>query len=86
MQALIEDLLAHSHADVVERTLENVDLNSILEEVKTDLKILLKKRGHHESSQLCRADINPSQFRQVLHNLIGNALKFSDRLEKRLSP
>jgi signal transduction histidine kinase len=79
MQTLIEDLLAYSHTNKAERKPEMVDLNQILEEVKTDLKDSIEEKGATiESTHLCGADINPSQFRQLLHNLIGNALKFSD--------
>ncbi|HZH96445.1 MAG TPA: PAS domain-containing protein, partial [Flavisolibacter sp.] len=73
MQTLIEDLLAYSHTNKAERKPEVVDLNQILEEVKTDLKESIEENGATiESNHLCGADINPSQFRQLLHNLIGN--------------
>ena len=79
MQTLIEDLLAYSHTNKGERRTEMVDLNQILEEVKIELKESIEEKGATiESNRLCEADINPSQFRQLLHNLIGNALKFSD--------
>lgn len=78
MQILIEDLLKYSQIQVREHKLENIDLTNIVEEVKTDLKETIEeKKATIDSSQLCNANIVPSQFRQMMHNLIGNALKFS---------
>ena len=48
MQSLIEDLLAYSRTNTVERKFENTDLNKIVEEVKADLKEeLQQKEGNH---------------------------------------
>ena len=78
MQALIEDLLAYSSIKATEIKLENTDLNKIIEEVKDDLKEeLMEKHATIETNKLCNANIIPFQFRQLLHNLIGNSLKFS---------
>jgi signal transduction histidine kinase len=78
MQTLIEDLLTYSHTNVAERRFEITNLNKIIEEVKTDLKDSIKeKEATIEATELCEAYINPSQFHQVLYNLISNALKFA---------
>ena len=78
MQTLIEDLLAYSHINVNERKFENTDLNKIVEGVKTELtEAIQEKNAAIEATQLGEANINPFQFRQLMHNLIGNALKFS---------
>ncbi len=37
-----------------------------------------EKHATIEANQLCDADIIPFQFRQLMHNLIGNSLKFSN--------
>jgi PAS domain S-box-containing protein len=78
MQTLIEDLLAYSRTKASERQLEKTDLNKIIEEVKDDLKEELnEKHATIETAELCDAEVIPFQFRQMMHNLIGNSLKFS---------
>ncbi len=78
MQTLIQDLLAYSRTGTKERKFETTDLNEIIAEVKEDLKEELgEKHATIEANQLCDADIIPFQFRQLMHNLIGNSLKFS---------
>jgi hypothetical protein len=79
MQTLIQDLLAYSRTSTTEINLETTDLNKIIAEVKEDLEEELKeKHATIEANQLCSADIVPFQFRQLMHNLIGNSLKFSN--------
>jgi two-component system CheB/CheR fusion protein len=78
MQRLIEDLLSFSRLSIAERKYENTDLSKIVEEVKTDLKeIIDEKHATVEATDLCEVNIIPFQFRQLMHNLISNALKFS---------
>lgn len=78
MQTLINDLLAYSRSNAANQIFERNDLNAIIEEVKDDLKEEIKeKRAVINVSELCVADVIPFQFRQMMHNLIGNALKFS---------
>ena len=79
MQRLIEDLLTYSRTNSEERKFENTDLNKIIEEVKEDLhEELNQKHAKIEANELCYASIIPFQFRQLMHNLIGNSLKFSN--------
>ena len=81
MQQLIEDLLAYSRVNTAERKLEDTDVLLLLEEVKMDLKEALdEQKAVIHTSDLGRAMIVPFQFRQLFHNLITNALKFSDPL------
>jgi PAS domain S-box-containing protein len=80
MQTLIQDLLAYSRTNTTERKFETTDLNEIITLVKEDLREELKeKHATIEADHLCAADIIPFQFRQVMHNLIGNSLKFSNQ-------
>lgn len=82
MQTLIEDLLAYSRTNSSERKFVYTDLNKILNEVKEDLKEeLISKKAVLETDVICTLSIIPFQFRQMMHNLISNSLKFSD--EKR---
>lgn len=79
MQTLIQDLLAYSRTNIEERKFEKTHLGKIIDEVKEDLSEELKEKfATIEATELCDANIIPFQFRQLLHNLIGNALKFSN--------
>lgn len=78
MQTLIQDLLAYSRSSTTEPTFKTTDLNEIIAQVKEDLKEeLAEKAATIETNQLCEVRIIPFQFQQLMHNLIGNALKFS---------
>jgi PAS domain S-box-containing protein len=78
MQTLIDDLLAYTRANLTDDTFKKTDLKRIIDEVKEDLKEdLVEKRATIDSTELCDASVIPFQFRQLMHNLIGNSLKFS---------
>jgi len=79
MQALIEDLLTYSNTSTAERKFESTDLNQIVDEVKDDFKEEISdKHATLEAAGLPTLDIIPFQFRQIMQNLIGNALKYFD--------
>ncbi len=78
MQKLIRDLLEFSRLSNTERIFEKTDLNQIVEEEKEELKETIDaKNGTIEVHTLCELNIIPFQFRQLMHNLMSNALKFS---------
>ncbi len=78
MQTLIEDLLSFSRLNTSERKFKITDLNDIVATVKADFKeIIDEKHATIEAKELCEANIIAFQFRQLMQNLIGNALKFS---------
>ncbi len=78
MQQLIDDLLAFSRISTTELVFEKVDLKKIINEVKADLKdTIQEKNATIEDTELCSANIIAFQFRQLMYNLISNALKFS---------
>lgn len=78
MQTLIEDLLAYSRTNTSDRKYSLTDLNKILEEVKDELREESQlKQAVIESDALCEIQVIPFQFRQLLFNILGNALKFS---------
>ena len=77
MQSLIIDLLNYSRLNTVEVEYTSTDLNSLLEEVQNDLNELIEEtQTVIETDNLPIADIIPTQFNQVLSNLITNAIKF----------
>ncbi len=78
MQALINDLLTYSRTNVTEKTFENISLNTLISNVLENLKDeITAKKAIIEVSGNCKAYIIPSQFDQLICNLISNSLKFS---------
>ena len=79
MQQLIDDLLAFSRVATTELKFERTDLNQIIEEVKAELKdTILEKNATIEIGELGTPNLIAFQFRQLMYNLISNALKFSN--------
>ena len=78
MQTLIADLLVYSRTTTAERKFEITDLNIIVNQVKSELKETInEKNATIVLDEMCEVNIIPFQFRQLMHNLIGNSLKFS---------
>jgi len=77
MQTLINDLLLFSRVTTKAQPFVEVDLSQITHEVISDLEIRLEQlNGRVEIGDLPVIDADPLQMRQLLQNLIGNALKF----------
>ena len=77
MQKLIEALLNYSRTNTTEIVLEPTDLNSVLIDVKTDLKDDIENKNVViESDNLPTLNIFPLQFNQLFANIIGNAIKY----------
>ena len=80
MQTLIQDLLEFSRLSTSERKFAKTDLSKIVDEVKEEFKeVMEEKNAAIIAGEMCEANIIPFQFRQLMHNLIGNALKFSKK-------
>ena len=77
MQLLIDDLLAFSRITTKARSFEPLDLGPVAHEVLSDLETRIQQTGGKvELDGLPTIDADPMQMRQLLQNLIGNALKF----------
>jgi two-component system, chemotaxis family, CheB/CheR fusion protein len=78
MQRLIQDLLAFSRLNDAERTFKTVDLGLILDEVTGELsETITEKQAVIDADDLGLVRVIVFQFRQLLQNLISNALKFA---------
>lgn len=77
MQALIEDLLQLSQITAKGQPFQKVDLKEIACGVIEDLEArIIETQGNVKQGFLPTVDADPSQMRQLLQNLIGNALKY----------
>jgi signal transduction histidine kinase len=78
MQTLINDLLAYSRITTNAQPFVPVDLRQITREVLGDLEVRIEQtQGRVVVGELPTVDADPLQMRQLLQNLIGNALKFN---------
>jgi PAS domain S-box-containing protein len=77
MQSLINDLLAFSRVTTRAQPFTLVDLAQTAREVIEDLEARIEMtQGRVEQGALPAIEAEPLQMRQLLQNLIGNALKF----------
>jgi len=76
-QVLINDLLSFSRVTTQAKPFVKIDLSEILDGVLSDLEIRIEQTGATvERDRLPVIDADAMQMRQILQNLIGNALKF----------
>ncbi|WP_276496299.1 PAS domain-containing sensor histidine kinase [Pontibacter litorisediminis] len=77
MQNLINDLLDFSRVTSKAKPYVQVDLEKVLQEVLSDLEIVIEKTGAQIThTPLPTIDADPTQMRQLFQNLISNAIKF----------
>jgi light-regulated signal transduction histidine kinase (bacteriophytochrome) len=74
---MINDLLAFSRVTVQAKSLTAIDLNQIVNNVVSDLQLLIEQSGGRvEIGELPTVDSDSTQMYQLMSNLIKNALKF----------
>ncbi len=77
MRALIKDLLAYSRFTTTEKIFEQTSLQSIVNDIKLDLKIEIAENNVSiEVLQDCKLKVIPFQFHQLIYNLVSNSIKF----------
>lgn len=77
MQDLIDGLLTYSRVTTHTTPYELINLAEAIKEVMADLEIRLEQsKGQVEVAELATVEADPLQIRQLLQNLIGNALKY----------
>jgi PAS domain S-box-containing protein len=82
MQTLINDLLTLSRITTKAQPFVPVDLAQVVQEVLSDLEVRVQESNAQvEVGSLPTIDADPLQMRQLLQNLIGNALKFHKTIE-----
>lgn len=77
MLTLIRDILAMSQLSTTDIQFKPVDLNVVLENIKTDFELRISERNCEiKSDVLPTVEAIGVQMNQLFHNLVSNALKF----------
>ena len=77
MRLLINDLLNYSRITTKAKPFAELDLNAVVAGVLSDLQIRIEEAGATVNfNDLHTIEADDTQMRQLLQNLIGNALKF----------
>jgi signal transduction histidine kinase len=77
MRSLINDLLSYSRITTNAKPFQMVSLRDVLSDVMSDLQIRIEENSAKiEFGELLSIECDPTQMRQLLQNLVGNALKF----------
>ena len=77
MRRLIDDLLAFSRVSAKGQPFSRVELSTVASEVLDDLETPIEQTGAAVTfGELPVLEADPTQMRQLLQNLVGNALKF----------
>ncbi len=80
MNTLIQDLLDFSRISQDNQHTESTDLNAVINIIKNDLELLVQQKSAVLNiDELPVIEAVPVQMRQLFQNIIGNALKFSQK-------
>ncbi|TDP00215.1 ATP-binding protein [Flavobacterium sp. 245] len=78
MQTIIEGILAYSTLDKRAQPVEKINLDLVIENIKTDLELIINEKGAIlVISELPQIQGAPILIHQLFYNLIHNGLKFS---------
>jgi PAS domain S-box-containing protein len=78
MQQLLQDILDYSRLSTQDLKIETTDVNRLVKEVLEDFQDAVEtKRGRIEADEICNIPVIPFQFKQLITNLVSNAIKFS---------
>jgi len=82
MQTLINDLLTFSRVTTKAQPFKSLNFAEVVQGVVSDLEVRIEQTNAIvEIGELPKLEADESQMRQLMQNLIGNALKFSKRDE-----
>ncbi|HEX2866248.1 MAG TPA: ATP-binding protein [Ignavibacteriales bacterium] len=85
MQTLIRDLLKYARVTSRLKPFEKLDLNEILDDVLSDLQLVVSESGAEITTDpLPEIMGDITQIRQLLQNLVSNAIKFRGSLPPRI--
>jgi signal transduction histidine kinase len=80
MQNLIDDILAFSKITVEKESLSNVNFNSLIDEVLTDMEQKIReKNANIRVEKLPELTVNAELMKSLFQNLISNALKYAKK-------
>lgn len=80
MQTLVKDILEFSKLSNDKDRFVDTDLNILVEEVLSDMETMIhEKKAKVNIRSLPSLEVNPGLMRPLFFNLIGNALKYSQR-------
>lgn len=77
MQNLIRDVLTYSELSRISQPYTKVDLQQVVENIKTDFELLIEQKNADIKYRLPVIEAIPLQMNQLFSNLISNALKFN---------
>lgn len=83
MSDLLQALLVYSRISSRPNPFEPTDLVQVAREAISDLELAIEQAGGRvEVGELTTVKVDPSQVRQLIQNLIGNAIKYCRKNEK----
>ena len=78
MREMIDGLLAYSRVETQGEPFEPVDLDAVLDDVRTDLQLQIEESDAEITAEaLPRVSGDAGQLRQVFQNLLANAIEYS---------